>query len=80
MQRWAAVQWSPHNLTQSRNEPGSIRVCRGSRQMLKFSLIVLFVMSMATLTIAASHMPLPPKIFSGKAHTPTMPVSNAFAG
>jgi hypothetical protein len=49
--------------------------------MLKFSLIVLFVMSMATLTIAASHMPLPPKIFSGKAHTPTMqPGSNAFAG
>lgn len=28
--------------------------------MLKFSLVVLFVMSMATLTIAASALPVPP--------------------
>lgn len=28
--------------------------------MLKFSLIALFAMSMATLTIAASYMPMPP--------------------
>jgi hypothetical protein len=27
--------------------------------MLKFSLIVLFITSMATLTVAASHMPVP---------------------
>lgn len=32
--------------------------------MLKFSLVVLFVMSIATLTIAASAMPLPPEIAS----------------
>ncbi len=30
--------------------------------MLKFSLIVLFVMSLATLTVAASNMPLPPDV------------------
>lgn len=30
--------------------------------MLKLSLIALFAMSMATLTIAASHMPTPPEI------------------
>ena len=30
--------------------------------MLKLSLIALFAMSMATLTIAASYMPMPPDI------------------
>jgi hypothetical protein len=30
--------------------------------MLKLSLIALFVMSMATLTIAASYMPMPPDV------------------
>jgi hypothetical protein len=30
--------------------------------MLKFSLIVLFITSMATLTVAASHMPVPPDV------------------
>jgi len=30
--------------------------------MLKLSLIALFAMSMATLTIAASHMPMPPDV------------------
>jgi hypothetical protein len=30
--------------------------------MLKLSLVALFAMSMATLTIAASYMPLPPDI------------------
>jgi hypothetical protein len=30
--------------------------------MLKLSLIALFVLSMATLTIAASYMPMPPDI------------------
>ncbi|MDP1731339.1 MAG: hypothetical protein Q8L54_09220 [Devosia sp.] len=33
--------------------------------MLKLSLIALFAMSMATLAIAASYMPLPPDIAGG---------------
>ena len=32
--------------------------------MLKFSLVVLFAMTMATLTIAASAMPVPPEVGS----------------
>lgn len=31
-------------------------------QMIKISLVLLFVMSMATLTVAASNMPEPPAI------------------
>jgi len=34
--------------------------------MLKLSLIALFAMSMATLTIAASYMPAPPAIATGR--------------
>lgn len=37
--------------------------------MLKFSLIALFAMSMATLTIAASYMPMPPEIVSAAPST-----------
>jgi hypothetical protein len=33
--------------------------------MLKVSLVILFVMSMATLTVAASYLPSPPQIGSG---------------
>lgn len=33
--------------------------------MLKLSLIALFAMSMATLTVAASYMPMPPNLEGG---------------
>lgn len=36
--------------------------------MLKFSLVVLFAMSMAMLTIGASHLPAPPTIGEGMSH------------
>lgn len=37
--------------------------------MLKLSLIALFAMSMATLTIAASYMPMPPDRAGEARHT-----------
>ena len=44
------------------NQPVDAGRQMGAIKMLKLSLVVLFVMSMATLTIAASSMPVPPDV------------------
>ena len=48
----------------SLNETPAVAGYPLGHQMLKFSLVVLFVMSMATLTIAASALPVPPETAS----------------
>jgi hypothetical protein len=45
--------------------------------MLRLSLIALFAMSMATLTIAASYMPMPPDIADASPRAATVAMAQA---